>query len=342
MKLDKKKIIVTGGAGFIGSALIRNLVKNKNFNILNIDDLKYSGQLFNMQSFKNCSNYSFIKADITDEELMSSTIKKFKPNIIFNLAAESHVDRSIQSPNPFIYSNIIGTYSLLCAANEYYKKIAREDPHNFKFIHISTDEVFGDTIHITHKVDESCKYYPSSPYSASKAASDHLVYSWNRTYGLPTIITNCTNNYGPFQHNEKFIPSVITSALKNKPIKIYGNGNQIRDWLHVDDHVNALILIMNSDIVGETYNISAGIEIKNIDLAHKICDMLQKLSLKNSDIKTKNFRDLITFVDDRLGHDRKYSLDSSKMRNDFGWSPNNSFDDSLLKTIMWYKEFTSR
>jgi len=324
-----KKVIVTGGAGFIGSAVIRDLIQNTNIEVINIDKLTYAGNLESLKLVEESPKYKFIKADICNKEEILKIFEDEKPDGVMHLAAESHVDRSIDSPADFIETNIIGTYNLLEAS----RKVFQNNP-NFIFHHISTDEVFGDLELDDAPFTETHSYSPSSPYSASKASSDHLVRSWGRTYNLPIVVTNCSNNYGPFHFPEKLIPHVILNALAGKPLPIYGDGKQIRDWLFVEDHAKALIKVIQEGIVGETYVVGGNNEKANIEVVETICDILQEKVL-DSGIK---YRDLITFVKDRPGHDRRYAIDASKIKNELGWTPTESFETGLEKTIDWYLE----
>lgn len=325
-------ILVTGGSGFIGSALIRYLIKNTKNNIVNIDKLTYAGNKESLESIANNSRYFFEEVDICNKDQIDRVFNTYKPNIIMHLAAESHVDNSILDPSIFIKTNIIGTYNLLEASKEYIKKIDLQSQESFRFHHISTDEVFGD-LEKGKLFTEKTPYNPSSPYSSSKASSDHLVRAWNRTYNLPTIITNCSNNYGPFQFPEKLIPLVILNALNNKPIPIYGNGTQIRDWLYVEDHAVALYEVVKNGIIGQTYNIGGHNEKQNIEVVEIICNLLDKYSpRKDNASHTKN----ITFVADRSGHDTRYAIDASKIENELGWTPNESFETGIEKTVSWY------
>lgn len=328
-----KKIIITGGCGFIGSALIRELINNTNHIVLNIDKLTYASDISSLQEIENSSRYELLKKDICDPELID-TFAKFKPDIIMNLAAESHVDNSISRPDEFIKTNILGTFNLLEISKMYIKENS-----DFIFHHISTDEVFGDLPHpddldkdekLTF-FSENSLYKPSSPYSASKASSDHLVNSWGRTYGIKTIITNCSNNYGPYQHKEKLIPLTITNALQGKDLPIYGNGDQIRDWLYVYDHVSALLNVVFEGKVGESYNIGGNNEIKNIEVVKTICSSLNALVPQSY-----KYQELIKFVDDRPGHDRRYAIDASKINSYLNWSPQETFETGIQKTVEWY------
>ncbi len=328
------RIFVTGGLGFIGSAVIRNLIKRDSTKILNLDKQTYAA---NKNSLKFCiknSNYIFCKGDIIDKKLIEEILSSFKPHFIMNLAAETHVDRSISSPENFINTNINGTFNLLECSRRYLKECSKEIQENFRFHHISTDEVYGSLGETGLFREDSC-YKPSSPYSASKASSDHLVRAWHQTYKLPIIITNCSNNYGPYQYPEKLIPLTILNALKGIPIPIYGEGLQIRDWLYVDDHADALQRIIFKGKIGDTYNIGGNNEITNIDLVKKICKILNsRVDKKPKDITS--FDQLIKFVSDRPGHDYRYGIDASKLKNELGWEPKTKLDDGLRKTIDWY------
>jgi len=323
------KILITGGCGFIGSNFINNNVLDKNNKILNLDKLTYAGNLENLSSINHHSNYEFINGDICNKQLVINIIEKFQPDTIINFAAESHVDRSIDSPMDFIQTNIVGTAILLSSVFNYWKK---EKNKNFRFLHVSTDEVFG-SLENDGLFTENTPYDPSSPYSASKASSDHLVRAWNRTYGLPTLITNCSNNYGPYQFPEKLIPLMIANCLDGKSLPVYGTGENIRDWLYVKDHCDSIYEVVNRGKVGETYNIGGNNEIQNIKLVKSICKVLDKIRPRsNGDSYVK----LITYVKDRPGHDLRYAIDSSKIKNELGWKPNETFETGLLKTIKWY------
>lgn len=328
------KFIVTGGAGFIGSHLIDLLLENPENEILNIDKLTYAANLELLKKFEKNTNYSFKKEDIIQFEVMKKTINSFRPNVIFHLAAESHVDRSISDPLDFIKTNVLGTGAIIEAANQYWKKLDDSKRKNFRFHHISTDEVFGSLLENDYFTEET-KYDPSSPYSASKAGSDHLVRAWHRTYGLPVIITNCSNNFGPYQNPEKLIPKIIMNAINKKPIPIYGDGMQERDWLYVEDHAEALYKVMKNGEVGETYNIGADNQKTNIDIAKLICSILDE-KIQGSNFGLKSFSDLITYVKDRPGHDQRYAIDASKIKNNLKWQPKYDFKHSLKLTIEWY------
>lgn len=328
-------ILVTGGAGFIGSAVIRHIINDTNHNVLNVDKLTYAGNLESLADVSNSARYQFSKTDICDQSKISELLHSFQPDIIMHLAAESHVDRSITGSSDFIQTNIIGTYSLLEATRRYYQKLNDDKKSTFRFHHISTDEVYGDLEGTDDLFTETTSYAPSSPYSASKASSDHLVRAWHRTYGLPIVITNCSNNYGPYHFPEKLIPLIILNALEGKPLPIYGNGQQIRDWLYVEDHARALLIVATQAKVGETYNIGGHNEHTNIDVVHSICSLLEDLA-PNKPEGISNYTDLITFVKDRPGHDLRYAIDATKMQEELNWKPQESFETGLRKTVQWY------
>ncbi|WP_370388703.1 dTDP-glucose 4,6-dehydratase [Snodgrassella alvi] len=330
-------ILVTGGAGFIGSALIRFLIEHTNHQVLNLDKLTYAGNLESLSSIARNPRYHFYQADIIDSYALAKIFDNFQPDAVMNLAAETHVDRSINGASNFIQTNIIGTFHLLESSRIYWQKLSKEKRLSFRFHHISTDEVFGDLKDSSLFFTEMTPYAPSSPYSASKASSDHLVRAWYRTYGLPIILTNCSNNYGPYHFPEKLIPLSILNALSGKLLPIYGNGEQIRDWLYVDDHVRALYTVLTKGKTGESYNIGGHNEQKNIDVVNQICDLLEKLAPKKP-IGINKYRDLITYVKDRPGHDIRYAIDASKIKNELGWVPKESFTSGLTKTVKWYIE----
>lgn len=327
------KILVTGGAGFIGSAVIRHIIQNTNNQVLNIDKLTYAGNLESLKEIDQHSNYEFKQIDICDTEQITAAIDAFQPNAIMHLAAESHVDRSIDGPAAFIQTNIVGTYTLLEAARKYWMSLEPKAQQNFRFHHISTDEVYGDLEGTTDLFTETTSYAPSSPYSASKASSDHLVRAWHRTYGLPVIVTNCSNNYGPYHFPEKLIPLVILNALDAKPLPVYGNGQQIRDWLFVEDHARALYKVVTEGEVGETYNIGGHNEKQNIEVVKTICKILDELKPQASG---QAYESLITFVKDRPGHDLRYAIDATKIQNELGWTPAETFETGIRKTVEWY------
>lgn len=329
------KIIITGGAGFIGSAVVRYLIGNTQHDILVIDKLTYAGNLKSLDKVSNNERFHFRQIDICNRYSLEKIIIDFQPNIIMHLAAESHVDRSINNPSTFIETNIIGTYTLLEAALTYWKSLEKDKQNNFRFHHISTDEVYGDLYGTDELFTENTPYSPNSPYSASKASSDHLVRAWYRTYGLPTIITNCSNNYGPYHFPEKLIPLTILNAIEGKPLPIYGNGQQVRDWLYVEDHARALYLVASKAKVGETYNIGGHNEQKNIDVVNMICDLLEEL-VQNKPNGINHYKDLIIYITDRPGHDQRYSIDSSKIYTDLGWKPQETFESGMRKTVKWY------
>lgn len=328
-------ILVTGGAGFIGSALIRFLINETDHNVLNVDKLTYAGNLESLSSVEADSRYHFAQADICDRVKMTSLFADFKPDLVMHLAAESHVDRSIDGPAAFIETNIVGTYTLLEVSREYWKGLAETARDAFRFHHISTDEVYGDLDNTDELFTEETSYDPSSPYSASKASSDHLVRAWGRTYGLPVVITNCSNNYGPFHFPEKLIPLVILNALEGKALPIYGDGTQIRDWLYVEDHARALYKVAAEGRDGETYNIGGHNEIKNIDVVRTICAILEEFAPDKPE-GIKHYTDLITFVKDRPGHDLRYAIDASKINDALGWTPEETFETGIRKTVRWY------
>ena len=327
------KILVTGGAGFIGSAVIRHIIKNTNNQVLNIDKLTYAGNLESLREIDQHSNYQFKQIDICDTEQIIAVIEAFQPHAIMHLAAESHVDRSIDGPAAFIQTNIVGTYTLLEAARKYWMSLESKAQQNFRFHHISTDEVYGDLEGTTDLFTETTSYAPSSPYSASKASSDHLVRAWYRTYGLPVIVTNCSNNYGPYHFPEKLIPLVILNALDAKPLPVYGNGQQIRDWLFVEDHARALYKVVTDGVVGETYNIGGHNEKQNIEVVKTICKILDELKPQANG---QAYESLITFVKDRPGHDLRYAIDATKIQNELGWTPTETFETGIRKTVQWY------
>lgn len=327
------KILVTGGAGFIGSAVIRHIINNTNDSVVNVDKLTYAGNLNSLVEISESNRYSFEKVDICDRAELDRVFSEHKPDVIMHLAAESHVDRSIDGPAAFIETNIIGTYTLLESARQYWLGLSEQKKCSFRFHHISTDEVYGDLEGTAELFTETTAYEPSSPYSASKASSDHLVRAWLRTYGLPTIITNCSNNYGPYHFPEKLIPLVILNALEGKQLPIYGKGEQIRDWLYVEDHARALYKVVTEGDVGETYNIGGHNEKQNIEVVEAICDLLNELVPQEQDYKEQ-----ITFVKDRPGHDVRYAIDASKIERELGWKPVETFTTGLRKTVEWYLE----
>ena len=330
------KILVTGGAGFIGSAVIRHIIENTNDEVVNVDKLTYAGNLESLDSVSNNSRYSFEHTDICNRAALDQIFLVHQPDVVMHLAAESHVDRSIDGPVAFIETNILGTYTLLEASRAYWKVLAEDKKATFRFHHISTDEVYGDLEGTTELFTEKTSYEPSSPYSASKASSDHLVRAWHRTYGLPVMITNCSNNYGPYHFPEKLIPLVILNALEGKTLPIYGKGDQIRDWLYVEDHARALYKVVTEGVVGETYNIGGHNEKQNISVVESICELLNELVPQIT-----NYKDQITFVTDRPGHDMRYAIDASKIEQELGWTPKESFETGLRKTVEWYLDNNS-
>lgn len=331
--MTNKNILVTGGAGFIGSAVIRYLINETNNNVLNIDKLTYAGNLESLETVSNNPRYQFLHADICDKVAMTKAFDDFEPDIVMHLAAESHVDRSIDGPMDFIQTNIIGTYNLLEVARNYWQNLTEDKKTSFRFHHISTDEVYGDLEGTDDLFTEATPYSPSSPYSASKASSDHLVRAWHRTYGLPVVVTNCSNNYGPYHFPEKLIPLVILNALDGKPLPVYGDGKQIRDWLYVEDHARALYLVATTAKVGETYNIGGHNEKQNIDVVKMICTILDNIKPRTDG---QSYIQQITFVKDRPGHDLRYAIDASKIQQELNWQPQETFESGIQKTVEWY------
>lgn len=335
------KILVTGGAGFIGSAVIRHIISNTQDQVINVDKLTYAGNLESLSEIDSHNHYAFEQVDICDRAELDRVFSEHKPDAVMHLAAESHVDRSITGPSDFIQTNIVGTYTLLEATRAYWNTLSDDAKKAFRFHHISTDEVYGDLPHPDEVESgtklplftETTSYEPSSPYSASKASSDHLVRAWLRTYGLPTIVTNCSNNYGPYHFPEKLIPLVILNALEGKKLPIYGKGDQIRDWLYVEDHARALYKVVTEGVVGEAYNIGGHNEKQNLEVVQTICSILDSLVPKET-----KYNEQITYVTDRPGHDRRYAIDSSKMQRELDWTPMETFDTGLKKTVQWYLE----
>lgn len=331
------KFLITGGAGFIGSAVIRYIINNTSDAVLNLDKLTYAGNLESLADVGDSRRYEFVRGDICDRALLGNIFARFKPDIVMHLAAESHVDRSIDGPGEFIQTNIVGTYALLEEARNYWFSLNDKKKQNFRFHHVSTDEVYGDLEDDEGLFTEETSYDPSSPYSAAKASSDHLVRAWHRTYKLPILITNCSNNYGPYQFPEKLIPLIILNALEGKDLPIYGNGKQIRDWLYVDDHARALLHVALYGEVGETYNIGGHNEIKNIDVVKTVCSILDELSPSKIDGIDK-YEQLIVHVTDRAGHDIRYAIDATKIANELSWTPDETFATGIRKTVEWYLE----
>ncbi|WP_312669899.1 dTDP-glucose 4,6-dehydratase [Pseudescherichia sp.] len=333
------KILVTGGAGFIGSAVVRHIIKNTQDSVVNVDKLTYAGNLESLVDVADSDRYAFERVDICNAAEVARVFAEHQPDAVMHLAAESHVDRSITGPADFIETNIVGTYVLLEAARAYWLTLSDEAKNAFRFHHISTDEVYGDLPHPDEHLQgtalplftEQTAYAPSSPYSSSKASSDHLVRAWRRTYGLPTLVTNCSNNYGPYHFPEKLIPLVILNALEGKPLPIYGKGDQIRDWLYVEDHARALYTVVTQGAPGETYNIGGHNEKQNLDVVHTICDLLDEIVPKEG-----SYRDQITYVTDRPGHDRRYAIDADKISRELGWKPEETFESGIRKTVRWY------
>ncbi len=330
------RFFITGGAGFIGSAVIRYIIQETNHEVINVDKLTYAGNLESLADISNSERYHFEQIDICDQHNIEQLFNQYEPNIIMHLAAESHVDRSISGPAEFIQTNITGTYIMLEATRKHWLSLNDEEKSQFRFHHISTDEVYG-SLGESDLFTEESHYDPSSPYSASKASSDHLVRAWHRTYGLPVLLTNCSNNYGPYQFPEKLIPLVILNALGGKPLPIYGKGNQVRDWLHVEDHAKSLYKVVMEGKVGETYNIGGNNEKTNLEVVHTLCTILDELVPDHPD-GISQYNELITYVDDRPGHDQRYAIDASKIMNDLDWEPDETFETGIRKTVIWYLE----
>ncbi|ATF49043.1 dTDP-glucose 4,6-dehydratase [Citrobacter werkmanii] len=329
------KILVTGGAGFIGSAVVRHIINNTNDSVINLDKLTYAGNLDSLSEVNCNSRYFFEQIDICDEIELDRVFNQYQPDAVMHLAAESHVDRSINGSAVFIQTNIVGTYTMLEAARKYWSSLNNDKKNNFRFHHVSTDEVFGDLENSGLFFTEQTPYNPSSPYSASKASSDHLVRAWHRTYGLPVIITNCSNNYGPYHYPEKLIPVIIINALSGKDIPVYGDGQQIRDWLYVEDHARALYTVVTKGLVGETYNIGGHNEKANIEIVEIICTILDEIISKKVN-EISSYHSLIKFVKDRPGHDVRYAIDANKIEVELGWKPHETFETGIKKTVEWY------
>jgi len=326
-------ILVTGGAGFIGGNFVLRAMAEKNVNLVNLDCLTYAGNLQTLKSISEEPNYRFYQGDIGNRALVAQILEKYQPRAVINFAAESHVDRSIHGPGEFIHTNIVGTFNLLESVRTYYEKLGDGQKNMFRFLHVSTDEVYGTLDQTDPPFAETNPYEPNSPYAASKAASDHLVRAWFHTYGLPVLTTNCSNNYGPYQFPEKLIPLVIHNALKGKPLPVYGDGKQIRDWLYVEDHCDAIRVVLERGRLGETYNIGGNNEKTNISVVETICRILDQLRPRAD---RKSYLEQITFVKDRPGHDRRYAINASKIANELGWKPKETFDSGIQKTVQWY------
>jgi len=332
---NSKCILVTGGAGFIGSAVIRHIINNTNYQVVNVDKLTYAGNLESLTDVSDNERYQFEQVDICNTTDIKRIFNQYQPNIIMHLAAESHVDRSIDGPGEFIQTNIVGTYVLLETARDYWGKLEQTKQANFRFHHVSTDEVYGDLEGTDDLFTEETSYAPSSPYSATKASSDHLVRAWQRTFKLPTLITNCSNNYGPYQFPEKLIPLIILNALEGKRLPIYGNGKQVRDWLYVDDHARALLHVALTGEIGETYNIGGHNEKQNIEVVKTVCAILDELVPSQLPGIT-HYEELISYVTDRAGHDVRYAIDASKIASELGWTPDETFESGIKRTVEWY------
>ena len=328
-----RTILVTGSAGFIGSALVRHLIRETDATVVTVDKLTYAGTLASLDTVADSDRHHFERIDVADAEAVNDLFAQYDPDAVMHLAAESHVDRSIDGPAAFIETNILGTYTLLEAAREHWRQLEGDRKDAFRFLHVSTDEVYGE-LGDDGYFREDTPYDPSSPYSASKASSDHLVRAWYHTYDLPVLVTNCSNNYGPYQYPEKLIPVVILKATAGDPIPVYGTGENVRDWLYVDDHVRALHTVLETGTLGETYNVGGRCEKQNIEVVHAICDVLDDVRPRDAG----SYRDLITFVDDRPGHDWRYAIDCSKIEDELGWTPQETFASGIRKTVQWYLE----
>jgi len=334
-----KKLLITGGAGFIGSAVIRHIINNTGHSVINVDKLTYAGNLESLTSVENDARYIFEQVDICDAKEIKRVLNEHQPDIVMHLAAESHVDRSIDAPGEFIQTNIVGTYVLLEEAKDYWSNLEGDKKDSFRFHHVSTDEVYGDLEGTDDLFTEETSYAPSSPYSAAKASSDHLVRAWQRTFKFPTLITNCSNNYGPYQFPEKLIPLIILNALEGKDLPIYGNGKQIRDWLYVDDHARALLHVALTGEISETYNIGGHNELQNIEVVKTVCSILDELVPSKLD-GVSQYEQLITYVGDRAGHDVRYAIDATKIDKELNWTPDETFATGIKKTVEWYLENT--
>ncbi len=327
--------MVTGGSGFIGTSLIRYLLTQTSHSVLNLDKVTYAANQGVDKNTSGSAQYQFVQGDICNKSTVDKLFSCFKPDVVMHLAAESHVDRSIHGPAAFIQTNIVGTYTLLEAARSYWQGLCGVQKANFRFLHVSTDEVYGELDLFDSPFTENNRYAPSSPYSASKASSDHLVRAWYKTYGLPVVISNCSNNYGPYQHSEKLIPRMISCALEGNPLPIYGRGEQVRDWLYVEDHVRALYSVLTQGRIGETYNIGGQSERRNIDVVRAICTLLEEFA-PNKPKGLTQYEQLISYVADRPGHDMRYAIDANKIQTELGWQPYESFESGLRKTVAWY------